>query len=61
MEKARDGAALSKSKKEDKILRLSSALKNKKLEEIKVKVYATDYQEAFNLAIKKYPDYVIYQ
>jgi hypothetical protein len=35
--------------------------KNKKLEEIKVKVYATDYQEAFNLAIKKYPDYVIYQ
>ena len=35
--------------------------KNKKLEEIKVKVYATDYQEAFNLAIKNYPDYVIYQ
>ena len=28
MEKARDGTALSKSKKEDKILRLSSALKN---------------------------------
>ncbi len=28
MEKARHGAALSKSKKEDKILRLSSALKN---------------------------------
>lgn len=28
MEKARDGAALNKSKKEDKILRLSSALKN---------------------------------
>ena len=29
MEKARDGAALNKSKKEDKILRLSSALKKK--------------------------------
>jgi len=35
--------------------------KNKKLEEIKVKVYAIDYQEAFNFAIKNYPDYVIYQ
>lgn len=35
--------------------------KNKKLEEIKVKVYAKDYKEAFNFAIKNYPDYVIYQ
>ena len=35
--------------------------KNKKREEIKVQVYAIDYQEAFNFAIKKYPDYVIYQ